>query len=178
LAGSNLRRHAEVRGGGDGIKRRTSVANSEVLTLRGRGLGGGISEGEALVTKQFFGFTHGVTPATGEISDERHEWRGLNLKGKVIVFPKGKSSSSGGVWILETARCDNLPAAIVNVEAEASTGSGCIFARLMYGKSVPLVDRLDKNPCETIRTGDFVRVDGEAGVVEILRRADGSKESK
>ena len=147
------------------------MANSDIMTLRGRGLGGGTAEGEALVTKQFFGFTHGVTPATGEISDERHEWRGLNLKGKIIVFPKGKSSSSGGVWILETARCDNLPAAIVNVEAEPITGSGCILAKLMYGKSIPLVDRLDPDPCETIKTGDFVRVNGDTGVVEILRRA-------
>ena len=144
---------------------------TEVRILRGRGLGGGAAEGEALVTKQFFGFTHGVTPATGEISDERHEWRGLNLKGKVIVFPKGKSSSSGGVWILETARCGNLPAAIVNVEAEPITGSGCILSRVMYDKPIPLVDRLDSDPCETIKTGDVVRVDGETGVVEILRRA-------
>ncbi|GHU27131.1 hypothetical protein AGMMS50256_06220 [Betaproteobacteria bacterium] len=151
------------------------TTNSEVVTLRGRGLGGGIAEGEALVTKQFFGFTHGVIPATGEISDERHEWRGLNLKGKIIVFPKGKSSSSGGVWILETARCENLPAAIVNVEAEAITGSGCIFARLLYNKKIPLVDRLDQDPCDVIRTGDIVRVDGDAGVVEILKRVGGSR---
>jgi predicted aconitase with swiveling domain len=114
-----------------------------------------------------------VTPATGEISDERHEWRGLSLKNKVIVFPKGKSSSSGGVWILETARCGNLPAAIVNVEAEPITGSGCIFSKLMYGKKIPLVDRLDGDPCEVIKTGDLVRVNGETGVVEILKRADG-----
>ena len=149
------------------------MANLE--TLKGRGLGGGTAEGEALVTKQFFGFTHGVTPATGEISDERHEWRGLNLKGKVIVFPKGKSSSSGGVWILETARCNNLPAAIVNVEAEAITGSGCIFAKLMYGKQIPLVDHLNEDPCDVIKTGDIVRVNGDTGEVEILKRAGSSK---
>ena len=147
------------------------MADSAVVILRGRGLGGGTAEGEALVTKEFFGFTHGVIPATGEISDERHEWRGLNMKGKVIVFPKGKSSSSGGVWIIETARCGNLPAAIVNIDAEPITGSGCIFAKLMYGKSIPLVDRLDKDPCDTIKTGDLVRVNGETGVVEVLKRA-------
>ena len=147
------------------------MSDPAAVTLRGRGLGGGTAEGEALVTKQFFGFTHGVIPATGEISDVHHEWRGLNLKGKVIVFPKGKSSSSGGVWILETARCGNLPAAIVNVDAEAITGAGCILAKMAYGKPIPLVDRLDKDPCETIKSGDFVRVNGDTGVVEILKRA-------
>jgi predicted aconitase with swiveling domain len=151
-------------------ERRAIVADPSVVILRGRGLGGGIAEGEALVTKEFFGFTHGVIPATGEISDERHEWRGLNLKGRVIVFPKGKSSSSGGVWIIETARCGNLPAAIVNIEAEPITGAGCILAKVMYGKAIPLVDRLDNDPCDTIKTGDLVRVNGETGVVEVLKR--------
>jgi len=140
-----------------------------VLSLKGRGLVAGFAEGEALVTKEFFGFTHGVDPTTGEISDERHEWRGLNMKGKVLVFPFGKSSSSGAVWILETARNGNAPAAIINVEAEPIIGAGCFLAGMLYHKPVVLIDRLDTNPCEAIKSGDYVRVHGESGVVEILK---------
>ena len=140
------------------------------LSLKGRGLVGSIGEGEALVTKAFFGFTHGVNPRTGEICDERHEWRGLNMKGKVLVFPFGKSSSSGALWILETVRCGYAPAAIVNVEAEPIIGAGCLLAGMLYDKPIPLVDRMDKNPCEVIRNGDYVRVDAENGIVEILKR--------
>jgi hypothetical protein len=145
------------------------------ITLKGRGITKGVTEGEALVTKSFFGFTHGVNPKTGEISDERHEWRGTNMKGKVLVFPFGKSSSSGGLWILETARCGNAPAAIINVEAEPIIGTGCLLAGMLYEKTVPLVDRLDQNPCEVIKTGDYVRVDAECGVVTILKRAGSEK---
>jgi predicted aconitase with swiveling domain len=140
------------------------------LSFKGRSLVTGIGEGEALVTKKFFGFTHGVNPATGEISDERHEWRGTNMKDKVLVFPFGKSSSSGAVWILETVRCGNAPAAIINVEAEPIIGGGCFLAGMLYGKPIVLLDRMDRNPCEVIMTGDYVRVDGGRGVVEILRR--------
>lgn len=139
------------------------------LSLKGRGLVAGIGEGEALVTKAFFGFTHGVNTATGEISDERHEWRGLNMKGKVLVFPFGKSSSSGALWILETVRCGNAPAAIINVEAEPIIGAGCFLAGMLYGKPIVLVDRMNRNPCKAIKNGDYVRVNGESGIVEILK---------
>ena len=138
--------------------------------LKGRGLVTGIDEGEALVPKKNFGFTHGVEPATGEICDERHEWRGLNMKSKVLIFPFGKSSSSGAVWILETVRCGNAPAAIINVEAEPVIGGGCFLAGMLYDKPIVLVHRLDRNPCEVIKSGDYVRVNGESGVVEILKR--------
>lgn len=141
------------------------------LTLKGRAITKGVAEGEALVTKSFFGFTHGVDPKTGEITDERHEWRGQNMKGKVLVFPFGKSSSSGGLWILETARCGNAPAAIINVEAEPIIGTGCLMAAMFYDKAIPLVDRLDQHPCEVIKTGDYVRVDADKGVVEVLPKA-------
>ena len=143
----------------------------EEIILKGRGVTKGVAEGEALVTKSFFGFTHGVNPKTGEISDERHEWRGLNMRGKVLVFPFGKSSSSGGLWILETVRCGNAPAAIVNVEAEPIIGTGCLLAGMLYGKAIPLVDRLNQNPCDVILTGDIIRVDSEKGIVQILKRS-------
>jgi len=33
-----------------------------------------------------------------------------------------------------------------------------------------MVDRPDKNPLEMIKTGDWVKVDGDNGMVEIKRR--------
>jgi hypothetical protein len=34
---------------------------------------------------------------------------------------------------------------------------------------IPLVDRLNKNPCEVIETGDWVRVDAQRGTVEVTK---------
>lgn len=138
--------------------------------FRGRGITKGITEGEALVTNNYFGFTHGVDPKTGEIADERHEWRGLNMKDKILVFPTGKSSSSGGLWIMETVRCGNAPAGIVNVETEPIIASGTLIAGMLYNQTIPIVDKLDVNPCEVIKSGDYVRVDADKGTVEILKR--------
>jgi len=36
--------------------------------------------------------------------------------------------------------------------------------------NVPLVDRLEKNPFEIIRTGDFVKVDAEKSMVTITKK--------
>lgn len=141
------------------------------IVLKGRGIAGGVAEGEALVTHQFFGFTHGVEPTTGRISDVRHEWVGQNMKGKVLVFPYGKSSTSGGLFILETVRCGNAPAAVINIETEMVIGAGFIMAKILYKKEIPVVDRLNQNPLEVIKSGDYVKVDANKGLVEVIKKS-------
>jgi len=138
--------------------------------LKGRGITSGVAEGEAMVSHNNFGFTHGVEPTTGQISDKRHDWLGQNLKGKVLVFPYGKSSTSGGLYILEMVRCGNAPAAVVNLTTEPVIGAGFIMAELFYDQAVPVIDSLDGNPVELIKTGDRVRVDADKGTVEVLRQ--------
>ena len=34
---------------------------------------------------------------------------------------------------------------------------------------VPLVDKLEKDPFKAIRNGDFVKVDADKGIVEVMR---------
>ena len=67
-------------------------------------------------------------------------------------------------------RCGNGPAAVINVETEPVIGAGFIMADLIYGKKVPVVDHLDRNPCEAISTGDHVSVDGDSGTVTVTKR--------
>jgi predicted aconitase with swiveling domain len=35
---------------------------------------------------------------------------------------------------------------------------------------VPLVDRLERDPFETIQTGDFIKVNAEKGIVTITKQ--------
>lgn len=142
---------------------------NEKLVLTGRGITAGVAEGEAIVSKESFGFTHGLEPSTGQVVDKRHEWMGRNVKGKVLVFPSGKSSTTGGQFICEAIRLGNAPAAIVNVETEPVIGAGFILANILYNKDVPVVDRLDRNPVEVIKTGDWVRVDADNGIVKVIK---------
>ena len=37
---------------------------------------------------------------------------------------------------------------------------------------VPAITDLDRDPCQVIRTGDWVRVDADHGLVEVLARRD------
>jgi len=142
----------------------------ETVILKGRRISSGIAEGEALVTTQAFGFSHGVEPATGRVSDESHEWLGQNIKGKVLIFPYGKGSLTGGLWILETARLNNTPAAVINLDTDPIIAAGFIMAKLLYGKEIPIVDQLDFSPIDLIETGDWVRVNANNGIIETQKK--------
>ncbi len=136
-------------------------------TLKGRGVAGGKKSGTALVTNQMFGFWGGVDPASGTIIDQRHELHGQNIKGKVFVFPEGRGSTVGAAVILELVRCGNAPAAIINRRTEGILASGGILADKLYHAPLPIVDNVEPDPITEIRNGDWVEVDGKAGIVTI-----------
>ncbi|MEM2735566.1 MAG: DUF126 domain-containing protein [Candidatus Bathyarchaeia archaeon] len=140
------------------------------IVLKGRGLVPGRAEGEALVSPMAFGFWHGIDPRTGEIVDERNPLRGKNAAGKVLVFPYGRGSTGGSSVFLEAVRCKAAPCAIVNIESEPIVTIGALMAKEFYGRSIPIVDRLDRNPLEVIESGDMVVVDGDRGEVIVRKR--------
>jgi predicted aconitase with swiveling domain len=134
------------------------------LRLRGRALSRGVGVGEALVSKQPLSFFGGVDAKTGMVVERGHPLHGACVKGRVLVFPRGKGSTVGSWVLYELSMRGLAPAAIVNVEADPVVAVGCIVAR------IPLVDKLDLNPVESIRTGWLVKVaaEGGEGLVEVL----------
>ena len=68
----------------------------------------------------------------------------------------------GSYVIYRMKKLGTAPAAIVNVETEAILATGCVIS------DIPLVDMLDSDPLEAIRTGMRVRVNGDEGIVETL----------
>jgi hypothetical protein len=137
------------------------------IILKGRKVIGGVAEGEAVVTKEPVSFLGGVNPDKGMVVERGHELEGKSITGKVFVFPHGKGSTAGPYIIYAMAKRKTAPAAMINVEAEPIIAVGAAMG------NIPLVDRLDKNPLEAIATGDRVRVDGDRGVVEIIKKEDG-----
>lgn len=138
------------------------------IILRGRGILPGVAEGQALVSDEQIVWSHGVEPSEGIIDDRKVKLHGQSIKGKIFVYPYGKGSTSSSTWILETIRCGNAPAAIINRETELIITTGFLYGRLLYEASIPVVDQLDQNPLAVIKTGDMVRVDGAAGTVEVM----------
>jgi predicted aconitase with swiveling domain len=123
---------------------------------------GGVAEGDALVSVEPVSFYGGVDPETGFVTEPGHCCCGENVSGRVFVFPTGKGSTVGSYVIYRMKKLGTAPAAIVNVETEAIIATGCVIS------DIPLVDKLDIDPLEAIRTGMRVRVNGDDGTVEAL----------
>jgi predicted aconitase with swiveling domain len=132
------------------------------VILRGRRVMGGVAEGEALVSVEPVSFYGGVDPETGCVTEPGHCCCGEKVSGRVFVFPTGKGSTVGSYVIYRMKKLGTAPAAIVNVETEAIIATGCVIS------DIPLVDKLDRDPLETLRTGMRVRVNGDDGTVETL----------
>lgn len=138
--------------------------------MKGRSINGGKVRGEAIVTNQVFGFWGGVDTNTGVVIDERHELFGQSIKGKVFVFPEGRGSTVGAAVILELVRCGAAPIAMVNKQTEVILASGAILADKFYNVTMPMVDHLDEDPTQVIKTGDIVEVDGDSGMITVLNK--------
>ena len=133
--------------------------------LRGRGLIKGSAEGDALVSQRAFTFAHGVDPSTGNVTDIRSDIKGMNVKGKVLFYPFGKGSTTASSWFLEAVRLGNHPAAIVTEGVDLSAVIGCVMAREVYGKDIPVLSGVQRAAYSGIRTGSTVKVDAERGEV-------------
>ena len=124
----------------------------------------GCAEGEALVTSQPISFLGSVNPRTGVIVEKGHELAGKSIKEKILVFPGGKGSTVGSYVIYQLKKNGAAPAAMINIRAEPIVAVGAIIS------DIPLVDRVEKDPIKTIKTGDKVLVNGIVGSVEIYER--------
>lgn len=138
--------------------------SENTVVLHGRRVVGGVVEGEALVTKETVSGWGGVDAATGTIIETRHELRGRSFKDKVLVFPGAKGSSGWSV-VFHTARlAGTAPKAMLFNEMTTKIALGAVVMR------VPSVTGLDRDPLEVIETGDWVRVDGDRGTVEVTKK--------
>ena len=135
-----------------------------MIVLRGRGVVGGCAEGEALVTRETISGWGGIDPMTGTVIETRHELRGKSFKDKVLVFPGAKGSSGWSNAMHMTRLTKSAPLAMVFIQMTTKIALGAVVTR------VPTVTELDQDPLKVIETGDWVKVDGDRGVVEVTKR--------
>lgn len=139
---------------------------SEKIRLKCHKIVGGYGEGEALVSHEPICF-YLADPRTGIVREKTHELAGKNLANKVLVFPSGKASSVVQIdGLFKLASHKLAPKAMIVKDVETVLIVSAVIAK------VPLVDRLEKDPFETIHTGDLVEVDAEKGTVTVTK--DGS----
>lgn len=139
-----------------------------MITLHGRTVVPGIAEGEALVSHEPISGWGGIDPAKGTIIEPRHELFGRCFSGKVLVFPGAKGSSGWSGFFQSTRLQGTAPLAMVFVHMSTKVALGAVVTR------VPAVTGLDADPCAVISTGDWVRVDATAGLVEVRPAVNGA----
>ncbi|MFH0897640.1 MAG: DUF126 domain-containing protein [Candidatus Bathyarchaeota archaeon] len=131
------------------------------IELSGRSVVSGAAQGLALVTSQPVSFFGGLDIEKGMVIEKDHELEGENVTGRVLVFPRGKGSTVGSYVIYAMKKKGTAPAAIINVETEPIIAVGCVLT------GIPLMDKLNQDPIKNIRTGDFVRVLADEGIIKV-----------
>ena len=131
------------------------------IRLMGRPIVSGRSRGVALVSRRPLSFLGGIDPETGTIIERDHDLKGQTVKGRILCFPHGHGSTVGSYVLYSLVKRGVGPKAIVNVTADPVVVVGAVIA------GVPMVDKID---LEQIRSGYSVEVDGDSGIVKILKR--------
>jgi predicted aconitase with swiveling domain len=134
------------------------------IVLHGRKVVGGVAEGEALVTKETISGWGGIDFMTGTVIETRHELRGVSFKDKVLVFPGAKGSSGWSNAFHMTRVTGSSPKALVFTQMNTKIALGAVVMH------TPSVTDLDQDPLAVIETGDWVKVDGDRGIVEVVKK--------
>jgi predicted aconitase with swiveling domain len=134
------------------------------IVLRGRKVVGGCAEGEALVTRDRISGWGGIDPRSGTVIETRHELKGVSFAGKVLVFPGAKGSSGWSSQFHVARLAGKAPVAMVFNEMTTKIALGAVVAH------APSVTDFDQDPLQVIETGDWVKVDGDKGIVEVTKK--------
>lgn len=134
------------------------------LVIRGRKVVGGVTEGEALVTRQTISGWGGVNPMKGEVIESHHELRGVSFADKVLVFPGAKGSSGWSGVFHMTRLTSTAPRAMLFTITTTKAALGAVVLR------VPSMTDFEQDPCEVIDTGDWVLVDADKGEIQVWKR--------
>lgn len=133
------------------------------IKLKGRSVYKGIAEGEAIVTQEALSGWGGVNPDTGIVIDKFHELYGKCLKNKILIF-RGAKGSSGWANTFHICRLrKTTPAGIIFTELTSKLCLGIIVMK------IPAITDLEKDPFTLIKTGDYIKINGDNGEVTIIK---------
>ncbi len=119
----------------------------------------GNATGEPLVLAAPISFWGGVSPETGAIIEKRHPQFGAALKGKILMLPAAKGSSSGSSVLAEILRNGAGPAAIILGASDAILATGAMVAQALYGVMCPVVI-VDQDLFQILAKAKNIRISG------------------
>lgn len=122
----------------------------------------GTVTGEAIVSKDDIMF-YLIEPSTGVIIESSHDLEGKSVAGKILIFPSGKGSSvvqADGLYQLNQK--GNAPKAMIIKYPETVLVSSAIIME------IPMVDEVEDEFYDIVKSGDIIRVDSDNGTIEII----------
>ena len=131
------------------------------IIIKGRTIIEGDVQAQALVSRSPLSLSY--VDAAGIITDQTHELYGQNIKDTILVLPALKGSAFQDLAMLILVQGNIAPKGIIALEADNRLVIAAAFC------DIPTMDRLEKNPLETVSTGDLVRVNADEGIVEIKK---------
>jgi len=137
---------------------------TDKIILKGRKVIGGIAEGEALVSRMPLMGWGNVDSKNGYTVERNHPLYEVPYKDKVLVFTEPRGSG-GFVGYGRSRAFGTQPAAFIYRKGNNLT----VFAAM--AANIPTVTDFDRDPTEVIETGDHVIVNGDQGIVEVIKKS-------
>jgi predicted aconitase with swiveling domain len=138
----------------------------EKLALIGRAVISGKVSGIALASNEPLSFWGGYDWKSGEITDRRHPLSGMNAKGKILVVPFTRGSSTTTAVLLEAIRAGTAPAAIITTGTDFFFALALVVAGELYKKSFPLIALSDVD-FGLLQTGNQLEIEESGNVIVI-----------
>lgn len=128
-----------------------------------KGIGPAVT-GEALVARDNFSARYDLDRKEGLFSRPSHALAGQSYQGRVLVLDQAKGGVATAWMLRDMMERGIVPLALVFNRVNPILAQGAAFA------GVALVDRFAGDVADLFRTGDRLRIDPAAGIVEILSR--------
>ena len=138
--------------------------SAALLTIKVNRAFGPIVEGEAVVSTEGFSPRYDLDRWTGIISKPGHKLEGTNVRDKIMFFPTAKGGVAAGWAFYDIREKGIAPKALIFGVTNPVMVQGAVFANMT------ITEGWSPNPLESIKTGDWVRVDPQQKTIELLRR--------
>lgn len=139
----------------------------EKIVIKGRGVISGVVEGEALVCPKSITGWGGIDPKTGEIKELENTNVGKSIKGTILVMSGSKGSNGWSCYFGAARAAGAAPKGWMFTKIDSSSGVASAVMQIPTIVDFPE----GEDPCKLIENGDFVKMNGETGEVEIYKKS-------
>jgi predicted aconitase with swiveling domain len=139
---------------------RAQIINAFGARMKGRAIFEGTATGRVLKSDAPLGFFGHLDPQTGIYKEHGHPLDGISIKGRILVFPRGKGSTVGSYILYGLKKAGNAPAAMIMAECDTIVATGALIGE------IPTVDQI---ALVNFENEQLVRMAGAEVVVEESR---------